>query len=44
MGGSGSPGASGSKGKKSLLEKSPDDVSALPFDGRTRAHRSLWYQ
>jgi hypothetical protein len=27
MGGSGSPGGSGSKGKKSLLEKHPDDVS-----------------
>jgi acetyl-CoA acyltransferase 1 len=27
LGGSGSPGAEGSKGKKGLLEKKPDDVS-----------------
>ena len=27
MGGSGSPGAAGSKGKKGLLEKKADDVS-----------------
>jgi hypothetical protein len=27
LGGSGSPGSSGTKGKKSLLEKNPDDVS-----------------
>jgi hypothetical protein len=32
MGGSGSPGAPGTKGRQSLLEKKPDDVSAPNFN------------